>query len=162
MTSSHMSRGSVRRLERTDEDQLFALFQTFAAHEDVVRSFHPHPFDRATASRIAGYSGLDIYLGYFTSEGLVGYAMLRGWDEGYHVPSFGVAVSPAYEGTGVGGELLRACLRIAQDRGAHHLRLKVYEHNERALRWYRSVGFERIGTADDGQWVCELPLESTR
>lgn len=161
MTSSHASRGTVRRLERTDEEQLFALFQVFAAHKDVVQYFHPHPFDRATASKIAGYSGLDTYLGYFTSDGLVGYAMLRGWDEGYEVPTFGVAVSPAYKGVGVGGELLRACLRMARERGAKRVRLKVYEGNERALRWYRSIGFERVGTTDDGQWVGELPLEGT-
>lgn len=155
---SPTARGTIRRLQVGDEEQLFALFQAFAADEKTARYFHPHPFDRVTASKIARYSGSDAYFGFFWQGELVGYAMLRGWDEGYEVPAFGVAVAPAHEGLGVGGELLQACVEEARSRGARKMMLKVYRDNERALRWYLSRGFEEKGTSDDGQGILELAL----
>jgi ribosomal protein S18 acetylase RimI-like enzyme len=153
--------GTIRRLQVRDEEQLFALFKAFAAHEEITRYFHPHPFDRVTASEIAGYSGSDMYFGFFWDGELVGYAMLRGWDEGYEVPAFGVAVAPGHEGRGVGRELLRASLEETRARGARKIILKVHNANERALRWYLACGFKKTRTADDGQIVLELELTST-
>jgi ribosomal protein S18 acetylase RimI-like enzyme len=155
------ARGAIRRLQAGDQEQLVLLFQAFAADERITRHFHPHPFDRETAWKIAHYSGSDVYLGFFWHEQLVGYAMLRGWDEGYEVPAFGVAVAPHHEGFGVGGELLRACVDEARSRGARKMMLRVYRDNERALRWYLSFGFEQCGIADDGQLILELHLTPT-
>jgi ribosomal-protein-alanine N-acetyltransferase len=157
---SPTTRGTIRRIQVGDEEQLFALFRAFAADERIARYFHPHPFDRVTASRITRYSGSDVYFGFFWQEELVGYAMLRGWDEGYEVPSFGVAVAPGHSGLGVGGELLQTCIKEARARGARKMMLKVHIANRRARRWYLSSGFREIGTADDGQLVLELELAS--
>jgi ribosomal protein S18 acetylase RimI-like enzyme len=151
-------RGTIRGLLPEDEEQLFALFQVFAANERIARQFHPHPFDPATASLIANHSGLDVYLGFFRDEKLVGYAMLRGWDEGYEVPAFGIAVAPEHEGLGIGGQLLRACVEEARARGAERMMLKVHADNRRALQWYLSIGFQKTGTSIDGQFILELIL----
>jgi ribosomal protein S18 acetylase RimI-like enzyme len=159
--NSPTARGTIRRLQAKDEEQLFALFNAFAAHEGTTRYFHPHPFDRVTASEIARYSGSDMYLGFFWDGELVGYAMLRGWDEGYEVPAFGVAVAPGHEGRGVGRELLRAGLEETRARGARKMILKVHKANERALRWYLACGFKKTRTADDGQVILELELTPT-
>lgn len=55
------------------------------------QNFHPHPLDTLTADRIANHVGADYYCVGFTAAGLVSYGMLRGWDEGYDVPSAGLA-----------------------------------------------------------------------
>jgi ribosomal protein S18 acetylase RimI-like enzyme len=159
MTES-ATRGIVRRVRPGDEEQLFKLFRALAVAEGLARHFHPHPFDRATASMIATRSGCDVYLGFFRRGELLGYAMLRGWDEGFEVPAFGVAVAPAHQGKGVGGRLLTACLDEARARGAKRVMLKVHADNELALQWYLSAGFTKTGMSDDGQLVCELVLDS--
>ena len=156
MTGS-VTRGTIRRLKPGDDRQLFKLLQTLVA-AGVERHFHPHSFDRTTASMIVASSGLDVYLGFFHQEELLGYAMLRGWDEGYEVPSLGVAVAPAHQGRGVGGRLLAAGLDEARARGARKVMLKVHADNTRALHWYLSAGFVQTGVAADGQLVCELVL----
>jgi ribosomal protein S18 acetylase RimI-like enzyme len=150
--------GTVRQIGAEDEGQLFTLFQTMSGTSGLERQFHPHPFDRATASMIATEPGSDVYFGFFQEGDLLGYAMLRGWNEGYEVPSFGVAVAPMHQGRGIGGRLLRACLDEARARGAQRVMLKVHPENSRALKWYLSAGFARAGVGDDGQLICEVEL----
>jgi ribosomal protein S18 acetylase RimI-like enzyme len=149
---------AVRPLAPEDAPVLAALFAELAADEEAVRSFHPHALDDAAADEIAHYSGRDVYLGSFAQDRAVGYAMLRGWDEGYEIPSFGVAIAPAWRDRGVGSDLLAECVRLARERGAETLMLKVHRDNERARDWYRSVGFEVVGETEDGQLRCHLAL----
>jgi ribosomal protein S18 acetylase RimI-like enzyme len=105
--------------------------------------FHPHPFTRDEARRIAHRTGIqdDLYFGAFRDGRLIGYGMLRGWDEGYEIPAFGVAVGVGYRGAGVGRSLLRYAIAAARSRGARTLMLKVHPGNPNAKRLYESEGF---------------------
>jgi perosamine synthetase len=149
----------VRPLSSTDADALLALFGVLSRSDDVTRHFHPHPWNDATARALVSYAGDDLYLGYFAGPDLLGYAMLRGWDEGYAIPSFGVVVRPDRQGAGIGSKLLAACLAAARERGAETVMLKVHRENLRAFEWYRSAGFEVVGEAEDGQLLCHLSLD---
>jgi ribosomal protein S18 acetylase RimI-like enzyme len=150
----------IRRLEPTDAVALTEFFTVIAADPATTRHFHPHAMDRGTAERIASGSGRDVYLGCFRGLQVVGYAMLRGWDEGYERPSFGVAVDPGQRSRGIGSRLLDEALRIARTRGCKTVMLKVHRENAGALAWYRSAGFFQIGETADGQLICELNLAS--
>ena len=152
--------GELREIGAEDRAALSHLFDELAGLPEVTQHFHPHAWDSATADRIAARTGRDVYLGWFEQGRMVGYAMLRGWDEGYERPSFGVAVLPEHSGRGIGSRLLRRCVEIARERGVATVMLKVHKDNERALSWYRSVGFDVIGEAEDDQWLCELELVS--
>jgi perosamine synthetase len=150
----------VRVLRSGDGAALTEFFTAIAADAETIRHFHPHPWDAKTAHRIASGNGRDVYLGLFAGSWLVGYAMLRGWDEGYERPSFGVAVHPHFRGRGAGSRLLAAALEIARERGSPVVMLKVHRDNARAFDWYHAAGFRTIGETDDDQWVCELRLDS--
>jgi ribosomal-protein-alanine N-acetyltransferase len=67
--------------------------------------------------------------------------MLRGWDEGYSIPSFGVAVGVPYRGAGIARSLLRYAIASARERGAVTLMLKVHLDNPNARHLYESEGF---------------------
>lgn len=54
---------------------------------------------------------------------------------------FGMYVEPARRGTGVADDLVRAVARWAHDRGGEDLRLHVTEGNDRAIAFYRRLGF---------------------
>jgi ribosomal protein S18 acetylase RimI-like enzyme len=152
--------GDLREVGAGDAEALAQLFGELGALPELIRHFHPHVWDVETARAIAGRSGRDVYLGWFEDGRIVGYAMLRGWDEGFERPSFGVVVLPDRAGRGIGSRLRGRCLELARERGARTMMLKVHRDNERALSWYRDVGFEIVGEADDGQWLCELELVS--
>ena len=49
-------------------------------------------------------------------------------------------------GSGVGAALMQRALSEAADRGKDAVWLSVWEHNERAIRFYESWGFHRAGT----------------
>lgn len=52
---------------------------------------------------------------------------------------------PDTVGGGYGSALMAKAVELAQARGKSRLWLGVWEHNERALDFYRAKGFERIG-----------------
>ena len=125
----------------------------------IGSTFHPHPLDAPTARRIAHYAGQDLYYGTVYGKQLVGYGMLRGWDEGYAVPSLGVAVHPQARGAGVGKLLMHFLHAAARCRGATQVRLKVHRENEVALAMYQRLGYVfEAEAAPDGQVVGMIAL----
>jgi ribosomal protein S18 acetylase RimI-like enzyme len=132
------------------------LFSALVSVGDDV-SFHPHPFTKAEAEARCTYVGKDLYYVVGTPDRLVAYGMLRGWDEGFDVPSLGLAVDPAARGRGLGRLLLDFLHLAAAWRGAVAVRLKVYRTNESALRLYERVGYTFVeGPA--GELVGRLQL----
>ncbi len=134
----------IRRLEPTDESGLAAFFVACAADADTRRYFHPHPLTPGFAAdlcrRIPGMK--DRYFVAELARRVVGYAMLRGWDEGYAAPSFGGCVHPRLRGAGLGHILLDACVNESRDARATSLRLTVARGNEAGIHLYRKFGFD--------------------
>lgn len=111
----------------------------------VVRTFNPFPMTSETAERIARRPRRDRYYGAFTGGRMVGLSMLRGWDEGYSVPSFGVMVDHRFHGRGAGSRMLDYAIAEAARLGSERIRLSVFASNERAVRLYLSRGFVEDG-----------------
>jgi ribosomal protein S18 acetylase RimI-like enzyme len=61
---------------------------------------------------------------------------------------YGFAVDPAWQGRGIGRDVLRRCCALLREEGATSVGLEVEVDNERALGLYTSVGFERVLTED--------------
>jgi ribosomal protein S18 acetylase RimI-like enzyme len=55
-------------------------------------------------------------------------------------------VSKAWHGMGLAGQLMAETMRQAAARGARRLWLGVWEHNPRAIAFYRKQGFEIVGS----------------
>jgi ribosomal-protein-alanine N-acetyltransferase len=146
------SRCTIRRLEPADEAELVRLLGAFsrAGYQDT---FHPHPLDARTAHEIAKYSGLDYYCCGWIGGVAVAYGMLRGFAEGFPIPSLGIAVHPDYRGAGLAGVMMTHLHQIARSRGAKQIRLKVYENNLPARALYRRFGYVFDGQISKGQLV---------
>jgi ribosomal-protein-alanine N-acetyltransferase len=133
---------------------LAGLFSALAGAGDG-RLFHPHPLTLA-AARMACRHRLEASAGGACDEyhvaidaphggdsgAVVGYGLLRGWADGFAVPSLGIAVHPAHRGRGIARRLMTHLHDVAARRGAERVRLKVYRHNTAALRLYESLGYE--------------------
>lgn len=90
---------------------------------------------------------------YFAERGrdTIGYAMLR---EGAAPPGVGdtdaIEIARLYAfkqwiGSGVGAVLMQHCLADAASRGRRTIWLGVWEHNTRAIAFYRRWGFADVG-----------------
>lgn len=108
----------------------------------VVRTFNPFPMTAQTARGIVSEDRQDRFYGVFLrDERIVGLSMLRGWDEGYTVPSFGIIVDHRFHGVGIGARLLDYTIDQAVQLGCPRIRLSVFASNPVALRLYLSRGF---------------------
>lgn len=141
-------------------DALAALFESLSSGADAG-FFRPHPLSRREAARVAAYDGLDFYGVVTWADGLAGYGILRGWDEGFAVPSLGLAVIPAIRSTGVSGWLLSALHHEARRRGATSVRLTVDDANAAARRLYIKAGYELVPSGD-GRLIGTLSLVGPR
>ena len=137
---------TIQTLGARHERGLAVLFERNNTPE-VVREFHPFPLDRRTAGRLCHHDGLDQYFVMVADDGVVGFAMLRGWDEGYEVPSFGVLVDRDHQGRGIAAALLDHALAVARLRLCPGVRLTVYRDNLRAWRCYMKKGFRQVSEA---------------
>lgn len=108
----------------------------------VSDSFDPFPLTADEARRIAMEPRLDAYFVASMKAELIAMSMLRGFDEGFAVPSFGIFVDHRHHGHGVGRRLTAWTVAEARRRGCAAIRLSVYASNTVALCLYRSLGFE--------------------
>lgn len=81
-----------------------------------------------------------------------------------HVASLGLSVRAAWQGHGVGTDLLTEAIRRAKESGCiRRLELYVYADNERAIRLYKRLGFVTEGVREkavlrEGQYIDELAM----
>ena len=120
--------------------------------------FRPHPFNRDEARRIAGRTGRDTYALLVEGKRAVAYGLLRGWDEGYPVPSLGIAVRTSAQGRGLGRLMMAHLHAEAARRGATVVRLRVHPDNVKARRLYESLGYAYAGE-DRGELVMLVDLD---
>jgi ribosomal-protein-alanine N-acetyltransferase len=140
-----MSRDAALRLrcERVGPQHAEELAVLFERNRipPVTDVFDPFPLDADHARKIALEAGEDAYYLGRHGELAVGFSMLRGFDEGYAIPSFGVFVDHRHHGQGVGRELTAWTVAQARGRGCPAVRLTVYATNLAACRLYESLGF---------------------
>lgn len=108
-------------------------------NEDVF--FHPHPLNYEAAKEIASLQGQDLYFLQIKDNDITGYGMLRGWDDGYLIPSLGIAIHPRFRRQGLAKKFMDFMHQKAKEKGAQKIRLTVYTSNIAAIRLYRSYGY---------------------
>lgn len=134
---------TIRQVQETDYEGLTRFFEENNTAE-VTRQFHPFPLTRETAYEIARMGCLDWYYVTISKGTIVGLCMLRGWDEGFDIPSFGILVDYRQHGLGFGRQMTEFAIAEAKRLGCGSVRLTVYASNVRSVRLYLSLGFKEI------------------
>jgi ribosomal protein S18 acetylase RimI-like enzyme len=141
--SGDRARATCRELQSSDEGALAALFGRCAGRHEMS-FFDPFPLTPETARRLSNGPTLDRYYVACVDDTIVALSMLRGWDEGYDVPSFGIMVDPEWHGRGVGSELTDFTISAARGLCCAAVRLTVYAENVQAATMYRRRGFLEV------------------
>ena len=150
------ARLECRILGKEWETQLIKLFELIKTTKDYL-TFHPHPFTEEEAKKLVEYQGKDLYYILVSDEIILGYGMLRGWDEGYSIPSLGIYIHPLYRRKGLGKLMMLFLQSAAQLRGSTQVRLKVYSDNYAAIKLYQKMDYKFEGE-QDGQMIGFLQL----
>lgn len=140
-----MQSGQIFLKEITLEDkEVLEKFFIRNNRPEIITKFNPFPLDSDTVKKICQDFHKDKYLLAIEGSDVVGFSMLRGWDEGFDVPSFGMFVDYERQGKGLGRIILDLTLEYAKKLGCSKVRLSVYESNKNAYDLYKHFGFEEI------------------
>jgi [ribosomal protein S18]-alanine N-acetyltransferase len=115
--------------------------------------FSPHSADDISIQKVAGLNGKDLYYLLVVEEKVLGYGLLRGWDEGFSIPSLGVAIHPAVRGAGLGKLFMNFLHVLAFQRGANKVRLRVHKNNSKAINLYKSLGYVFENDANQADYL---------
>ena len=116
-------------------------------NQDVGTFFQPHPFTKEAIAHILDSRKEDEFIvmrlndkGYL--GGVIGYGLLRGWDEGYERPSLGITVDKNYRGEGYGKRMMEYLHQLAREHGATEVRLTIEKENVVARNFYKGMGYK--------------------
>ena len=87
----------------------------------------------------------DKYFGLFLNDDIVGFYMLRGFDAGYEIPSYGVWISSKFANKGLFTLTLYHAFSFCKLNNIKTLMLKVHPENTVAKKLYEKFGFVKIG-----------------
>lgn len=144
----HFSGGCLRdllitKLEPTDAEALSRLLS--AETGSYLKYFRAFQFSHAAIQAILGEAARDQYWGIHINSELAGMFMLRGLDEGYEVPSYGVYISSPYSGRGLSRLTLDFATSWSLLNDISKMMLSVHADNLPARRVYESSGFIKTG-----------------
>lgn len=113
--------------------------------------FSPHPADEKTLHDLATRPTANVHCLLVEEQQVVGYGLLRGWDEGFEVPSLGIAIHPQRRSEGLGNFLMGYLEFQAAQRGAASVRLRVFRQNAAAIALYSARGYEWVADPSNGE-----------
>ena len=148
---------NILPLVTKDAPQLSAML--CAQSPAYVRFFTPFSFDQDALTDILARQRQDIFMGIYWQEDLVGFFMLRGWDEGYEAPSYGVMIDERYSGYGLTRLSLKMVKSICKLRHSPLIMLKVHPDNTVAKSLFEEARFIQTGVdAASGHLVYHFDL----
>jgi putative acetyltransferase len=138
----------IRRAEPADVDNLFELFGCPKVIAGTLQLPYPSREEwrrRLEQTREGVYSLVAVVDNRVV--GLLGLETFPNKPRRRHAGTFGISVHDDWQGKGIGGALLRACLDMADNwLNLTRLELEVYADNESAISLYERFGFEHEGT----------------
>lgn len=163
-----MSTRSIRIRPFAEGDAAAALALLRAASPDYVRFFRPFEFEFGAVDRLVRATRLDRW---FVIEIVcddeaadsAGFYMLRGIDEGFADPMYGIFIAEEFSGLGLARLSLAHAESMCRLNGWTNILLKVDPANARAFALYEASGFRFLRTDPaTGNQVLVKPLAGRR
>lgn len=143
---------SSLEIKRINIDQAKELSDLLLqSDKDYSKYFIPFDFTVESVSAVLNKGEKDMYYGIYINSKLAGFYMLRGWDAGYDVPSYGVWIAKEFSSKGLSKLTLHHALSVCRINNIKKLMLKVHPDNLVAKKLYEDFGFiyqkvdEKIG-----------------
>jgi RimJ/RimL family protein N-acetyltransferase len=147
----------IRELTANDAPELARLLAS--QRPEYLAHFHPFDFEEPSIRRTLEAARKDRFWVFMVESQLAGFFMLRGFDQGYARPSFGVFVAEQFQSRGIARAALAHSIRWCEENGVERLMLKVSAENPVARRVYLEAGFQVSGMCDKtGHEIMELSL----
>jgi len=133
----------IKSIDATHAKELYKLLSD--SNSEYLQHFTPFEISENSIFTILSNAILDRYFGVFIDKTLVGFYMLRGFDEGYDIPSYGVFISENYSFLGLAALTIQRSIAFCKVNNIKRLMLKVHPDNLTAMILYESFGFKAEG-----------------
>ena len=142
-----IERLTIRRAEADDCDAVYEMFTASTVYAGTLQL--PYPSREYWRRRLSENSDSDYYLVGIIDDQIVGMVSVDTFPNRprrRHAGAIGISVHDEWQGKGVGKELMRAIVDLADNwLNLTRLELEVYADNEAAIRLYERFGFEVEG-----------------
>ena len=143
LTNNNIKDISIRKIGPDLAQELSELLRN--VDPDYSKYFIPFNFDLQTVEKKLTDAKLDLFFGIFVNARLIGFYMLRGFDEGYDIPSYGVWISSEFAGKGLARLTIQHAISFCKINNINQLMLKVHPDNLKAIKLYEDFGFINSG-----------------
>ena len=143
MKELHFQDLTIKKLDSDSAHELFQLLQK--ENPEYSRYFVPFDFDLETIKQKLNNLKADTFWGIFVADKIEGFYMLRGFDEGYEIPSYGVWISKNFTGKGFAKLTVQHAISYCRVNHIKKLMLKVHPDNLVAKKIYEEFGFQQSG-----------------
>ncbi len=133
----------IKKIDQSFSSQLSNMLSSSSI--EYNQHFIPFLFDEKTIYNILINTKKDYFYGIFFSNELVGFYMLRGFDEGYEIPSYGVFIKEEFSSKGLGKLSLDHAISLSKLLNKKRIMLKVHPENKTAKTLYEKYGFQQEG-----------------
>jgi len=116
-----------------------------SSEKEYSKHFIPFNFDLESVFRVLDKVVNDLFFGIFIKNKIVGFYMLRGWDAGYEIPSYGVWISKDFSSKGLSKLTLNHAISVCKINSIKKIMLKVHPENLIAKKIYEDFGFINQG-----------------
>ncbi len=152
---------AIRPLVVDDAAALSSML--LAQSVEYARFFRPFSFDTAAIADVLSSQGQDVLMGLYWQSQIVGFFMLRGWNEGYDVPAFGILIDERYRGCGLEMLSLETAKIVCKLRGASRIMIKMHPENISAKGVLRKTGFVQSGVeVESGNLIYHSDIRPRR
>ncbi|HEX8367742.1 MAG TPA: hypothetical protein VF604_04170 [Pyrinomonadaceae bacterium] len=146
----------IRPLETVDAVSVSGFMRSQPS--EYSKFFYAFGSDETAITEILSACRADVYSGVFWQGNLVGIFMLRGWDAGFDVPSFGVLIDEKYRGGAFMRLTLDTAKLICRLSGAKRLMAKIHPDNV-SPRGASRLGLRQTGIEEStGNIIYHLEL----
>ena len=129
----------IKRLTVDKSKELANLLQS--SEKEYSQYFIPFTFEIETISGILSKAIKDQFYGIYVDKNLVGFYMLRGFDDGFEIPSYGAWIAKKFSSKGISKLTLHHAITFCKTNNIKKLMLKVHPDNLIAKKIYEDFGF---------------------
>ena len=136
---------TIRQLDESDAAALSGFITSQSP--EYLRFFYAFDSDESALREILAAAEKDVYSGIFWRGDIIGVFFLRGWDEGYELPSIGVLVDNDYRGKSVLGLMVESAKMIVRLSGKKLIIAKSHPDNA-GLKNLIAMGLRKVGVEE--------------
>ena len=156
--SDHSEKLTVRPLQAGDEAALRSFHESLSPASRAL--FTPHRYATETIRKLIRRreNGQDaIFVALNAARAIVAYFFL--WYVDRPVALLGIGLADAYQGKGLGRQLMEQLVEEGKKHGLAGIELTTCLGNERAFVLYRKIGFRYIGDVENVDGTGQILIE---